>query len=246
LNLSPQPGPHADLDTVEPTADFYARVDKPLQQSGSSLAGMSRDNWHETTFYVPIKGVEHKPTYTNELPKRTDSTARQRGEYPAQATAVEGTDFDSTGAQAEEAALGPFRAGWDIIWMIPKMVVTPPDRTVSSPRDGYERGPHGSPANNGGLKSAGIGVTLQPLPVQAPPPATTPAGEPLPPTPPPSAVPQQPSPSPAPTPPASPPANPSTQPATPPPSSPGLPTGAIGGSDSHKHREQNKPKEQKP
>lgn len=241
LNLNPQPGPHAELDTLQPTADFYTRVDKPLDQSGSSLAGISRDNWHETTFYVPIKGVEHKPTYTNDLPKRTMSTARQRGEFPAQSTVVEGTDFDSTGAQAEEAALGPFRAAWDVIWLLPKMIVTPPDRTVSSPRDGYERGPHTSLATNGGLKDSGLGVTLQPLPVQAPPAATTPAGEPLPPAPEPGAVP-----SPSPTPAPAPPANPGAQPATPPAPSQGLPTGAIGGSDSPKRREQNKPKEQKP
>ncbi len=142
LNLSPQPGPHVQLDTLRPTADFYSRVDKPVQQSGSSLAGMSRENWNGTTFYVPIKGVEHKPIYTDNKPDITHSTARQRDEFPTQASVVQGTDAQSTLDQTSEALLGPVRAAWDILWMVPKMVATPPDRTVSSPRDGYERRPH--------------------------------------------------------------------------------------------------------
>jgi hypothetical protein len=243
-NLSPQPGPHIELDTLRPTADFYARVDKPLENSGSSLAGMSRDNWNATTFSVPISGVEHKPTSTTDKPHIADTSARQRGEYPTQRSVTEGQDTSSSGDQAAEAALGPVRAAWDIIWMVPKMVVTPPDRKVSSPRDGYERRPHATIANNGGLKDGGLGVALKPLSPTSAPPATTPAGEPLPPadpnaTPAPSTVlPPQP--------PLPPPGIPTTEPAPAPAPTPGVSGGAIGGGDSHKRREQNKPKEQKP
>ncbi len=247
-NLSPQPGPHVELDTLRPTADFYARVDKPLENSGASLAGMSRDNWNATTFSVPISGVEHKPTYTTDKPQITDSTARHRGEYPTQKTAVEGTDTSSAGDQAAEAALGPVRAAWDILWMVPKMVATPPDRKVSSPREGYERRPHATMANNGGLKDGGLGVTLKPLSATSAPLPTTPAGEPLPPAvPDPSPITATPGATPSTVPPPQPPvpADPA-QPSTAPAPSQGVPGGAIGGSDSHKRREQNKPKEQKP
>lgn len=239
LNRSPQPGPHVLMDTLRPTADFYERVDKPLEHSGASLAGLSRDNWADTTFYVPVSGIEHKPTYTTDKPRRTDSTARQRGEYPSQRTVVEGSTEDSSGDQAVEALLAPVRAGFDIVMMIPKMVVTPPDRTVSSPRVGYERRPHPVAANNGGIRDGGLGVTLLELTPEAPPPPTTPAGEPAAPIDPNSPTAQAPAPAIVPPPP---PPLPAAGPATP---APGIPSGAYGGSDSPRRREQNKPKEEK-
>lgn len=236
LNLSPQPGPHVELDTLRPTADFYARVDQPLLQSGSSLAGLSRENWKETTFYVPVSGVEHKPVYTMYLPKLTDSTARQRGEYPSQATVVEGTDMDSTLAQALEGVLAPVRAGWEMGWILPKMIVTPPDSTVSSPRDGYQRGPHHSLETSGGLRDMGLGVTLNPLPGHVAPAPTTPAGEPMP-----AAEPGVTS-----SPVVPPPKPPSVEPQPTPPSPGGLPSGALGAGDNpNRKKQQEPPKEPK-
>jgi hypothetical protein len=224
LNHNPQPGPHVSLDTLRPTADFYERVDQPLVQSSGSLAGLSRDNWSATSFYVPVTGVEHKPTYTTELPRRTSSTPPQRGEYPTQLTAAQNPDDESTDQQALEALLGPLRAGWDVLWFVPKMIATPPDSTVSSPRVAYQRAPRTNPRTNGGLKSSGLGVALLPLTPGVPPPPTTPAGE------------------------ASAPVEPGTPvlvaPPAPPPASDTpirLPGGAIGGADSHKRRNQQNP-----
>jgi hypothetical protein len=250
-NLNPQPGPHIALDTLRPTADFYERVDKPLVQSNASIAGLSRDNWAPVAFSVPVSGVEHKPIYTDDKPQRTDSTARQRGEFPTQASAAQNSDDASLGDQAAEAALAPVRAGWDILWMVPKMIATPPGRTVSSPRVAYERSSHASGRENGGLRSAGLGVSLLPLNPQQAPAATTPAGEPAV-APPPGApmVPPPVVPAPLPGEPPQPgaPVPPTTDPNAPPPPPPGLtpaprlPGGAIGGSDSPKRREQSKPR----
>lgn len=221
LNHNPQPGPHVQLDTLRPTADFYERVDAPLVQSNASLAGLSRDNWKATSFYVPVTGIEHKPTYTSQIPDRTESTDFQRGEFPTQRTAAQNPDQDSTNEQALEALLAPIRAGWDVLWFIPKMIALPPDSTVSSPRVAYQRGPHIDPRANGGLRAAGLGVTLRPLNPAIPPAPTTPAGEPMPPT-----AAGQPA---------------LVAPPTPPPPSETpirLPGGAIGGSDSPRRRQQ--------
>lgn len=236
VNLDSQPGPHVKLDTLRPTADFYERVDKPLVQSGSSLAGLSRENWAQTTFYVPISGTEHKPTYTTDKPHRTDSTARQRGEFPTQLSAAQNSDYDSSGEQAIEGLLAPLRAGWDIVWMVPKMVATPPGRTVSSPRVEYERGPNPTNRTNGGLRDGGLGVVLMPLDTSSPPEPTTPAGEPET-----GVAPAAPGAEPEPVlvaPPAPPPPLPSDNPAV----TPRLPGGAIGGSDSPRRRDQRSPK----
>ena len=230
LNLDPQPGPHVAMDTLRPTADFYERVDKPLVQSGASLAGLRRDNWTDTTFYVPVSGVEHQPIYTTDKPRRTDSTARQRGEYPTQASAAETAGSDSLGDQAVEGLLAPVRAGWDVAWMVPKMFVTPPGRTVSSPRVGYERAPHLNDAKSGGLKSMGLGVTLLPLEPSEPPAQTTPAGEPV-------TAPIGPDGQPVPVvvPPPAPPPQPSVD-------APRGPGGAISGADLRRRRNPDKPR----
>lgn len=235
VNLSPNPGPGVQLDTLRPTADFYARVDRPIENSSPSLLGNSRENWASMEFLVPVAGVEHKPLYMGDKPRRTDSTARQRGEYPTQASATEGSDGRSTVRQTYEALWAPLRATWDMVMFVPRMFVAPPWRTVSSPRDGYARGPHQTLKGNGGLRGSELGVTLMPLSGEVP---VGPASDPGP-------VSASPNTEPAPV------AGEAGAPVTVPnpagaePAPSRTPGGAIGGSDSPRRRGQRTP-EQKP
>jgi hypothetical protein len=95
---------------VRGLADAQARPERVGAASEASLDGLSRAHWDRTTVLVPVDGVEGTPRYLREYP-RADATARQRGEFPTEVTALE-LSGDSEDAQWQEALAAP---GWHLI-----------------------------------------------------------------------------------------------------------------------------------
>jgi len=81
-----------------------------------------RRNWRPLAFYVPVDGTEHYYLARTDS-TCTDSTERQRGEFPTAigATRVGGGER-SDRAQAYEGVEAPFWAAWDAVAMIPRLV----------------------------------------------------------------------------------------------------------------------------
>jgi hypothetical protein len=96
--------------TVRGISDSNARPERLTNDSSASLQGLSRAHWDRTTVLVPVDGVEGMPRYLREYP-RTVATARQRGEFPTEMTALE-LSGDSEADQWTETLASP---GWHLI-----------------------------------------------------------------------------------------------------------------------------------
>lgn len=96
--------------TVRGINDSNARAEQARVDTSTSLDGLSRVHWDRTTVLVPIDGLEGMPRYLREYP-RTSATARQRGEFPTEMTALE-LSGDSEADQWTEALASP---GWHLI-----------------------------------------------------------------------------------------------------------------------------------
>ncbi len=73
---------------VRSMSDYNARPEEKRMADAPSVDGLSRAHWQPTTVIVPIDGVEGYPRFTREHPKAL-ATARQRGEYPTEMSALE-------------------------------------------------------------------------------------------------------------------------------------------------------------
>lgn len=135
-------GRSVEISTLAPTE----RVSLPRtdydEHPTPSLRGVSRANWEPTAFTVPVDGVEHYAAF-GVHPDFTDRTARQGGGHPTEQSALELSDEAGAGQQALEALAAPFYSGLDILMAVPRWVFHPPWTVMRSPRDAYERAPHG-------------------------------------------------------------------------------------------------------
>jgi len=150
-------GAQVKLDTLNPTSAAVERERNPYTGPSPSVISLSRDNWQETNFDVPVSGVRHHPHYTDDKPRFARQTARARGEYPGRTSSLETWSDQSSRSQALEGLAAPIRAGWDIIrfpvWAFRKA----PWSVMESPREAYQRGP---------LKWKHEPITGTPLPPQ--------------------------------------------------------------------------------
>jgi len=107
------------------------------RSSEPTLAGLDRSNWERTTLMVPVDGTAHRPTYVQRI-IGTNSSARQRREYPTAESALEMTQ-GSGHDQSIEAPLQHAQAAYDLVLGLPRMFLQLPYRTRWSPDESYER-----------------------------------------------------------------------------------------------------------
>lgn len=140
-------GRSVQLEAFFPPAPTAAEAGVPvLPEQPPTLTSVWRDNWTPTVILSPVDGTAHQPTYAKRL-LMTDSTARQRREYPTALTALELTN-GSEGDQQLEALANPLYALADVVLLLPRMVLDRPWSIRWSPDVAYARywHPGGTPA----------------------------------------------------------------------------------------------------
>ncbi|MGE3109190.1 MAG: hypothetical protein AB7O77_12690 [Phycisphaerales bacterium] len=111
LNSENGPGGGVVLDTLDPSAAPRHDYAGPTP----SVVGVERDNWQPTTILVPGSTVYHHTIYTDDKPRFATDTARARGQYPTQSTALDAGTSEPRGALALEGLAAPIRAMSDIV-----------------------------------------------------------------------------------------------------------------------------------
>lgn len=107
--------------------------------AGPSISSLDRSHWERSVFLVPVHGVAHTPTYAPAT-AILDNTARQRGEFPTAAGALELRE-PRTGQEVLQAGASHALAVADAVLIIPRMFASPPLSTHWSPLESYERAP---------------------------------------------------------------------------------------------------------
>lgn len=108
-------------------------------QGKSSLVAIDRSNWEAQTFLVPVDGTGHRPTYATTLELK-NSTARQRGEFPTELSALE-LHGGYTDEQLVESFDSPLLALGSCVIIPIRLFVEPQTLTKYSPRKSYDRWP---------------------------------------------------------------------------------------------------------
>ena len=132
-------GQSVRLETFSPAAPPpQSEADAAAAQVATrSITGMSRSNWAMTPILVPVDGVYHRQTYAKRL-SGTDSTRRQRREFPTANSALELTEGSEEDQQGE-AVVNVLLAASDVILLIPRALVDWPLKQRISPDEAYER-----------------------------------------------------------------------------------------------------------
>ncbi|MFG0314559.1 MAG: hypothetical protein ACF8LL_10285 [Phycisphaerales bacterium] len=79
-----------------------------------------RRGWAHVAFVVPVDGTDHTYIGRTDAPC-TDSTARQRREFPTPTSAIE-LGGDSARIQRHESFEAPFWAAWDGLLLLPRVI----------------------------------------------------------------------------------------------------------------------------
>ncbi len=146
-----------------------------LPEQTPTLTSVWRDNWQRTVIHSPVDGTAHQPVYAKRL-AMTESTARQRREYPTALSALELTN-GSEPEQQLEALANPLYALADVVLLLPRMVLDRPWSIRWSPDVAYARywHPGGPPAAVPAEPGAGV---ISPSRPEGPPIIEQPAVEP--------------------------------------------------------------------
>lgn len=113
------------------------RVDPPSLAAGG--AGLDRSAWPLLTLDVPYDTTGGTSRYTRDY-RYTETTARQRGEYPTPLSALE-LDGDTIEAQRDEAIVNPLMHLTQAALLLPRMIMRAPWVEVSHEPQPYWRAP---------------------------------------------------------------------------------------------------------
>jgi hypothetical protein len=136
INAPPLPA----LDPDAPTIRIPAHATP-------SITSHDRSNWGIQTVILPLKQVEHRPTYTSDI-HFASNTPRERGEYPTAQTALDVPTPNLE--QVAEGVVGPAYAGILVIWWPVEWIANnrPPWKIRRSPEDNYAVVPPIEPAES--------------------------------------------------------------------------------------------------
>ena len=131
-----------DLTGSNPLPALSRAKDTPPLESAPSVQGFDRRGWELVRVEIPIRQVEHYPTYVSFL-KTNDPV--WTGSY---ATAHEALDDGARpGPDAADAVMEPFFAAGLLLWAPIDMIINlrAPWNLEHSPTRPYERIPHDEP-----------------------------------------------------------------------------------------------------
>ncbi|MFO0857088.1 MAG: hypothetical protein U0640_07005 [Phycisphaerales bacterium] len=141
---------------VRSMSDYNARPEEKFSSDSPSVSGLSRAHWQPTTVIVPVDGVEGYPRYTREHPQAL-ATARQRGEYPTEMTALE-LSGDTYSQRWNEALESPAWAIWQAVSMPYRFIWVQPWEPTRHLPDQHWR----APVNTARITSAEMAASNQP------------------------------------------------------------------------------------
>jgi hypothetical protein len=120
--------PSLDAVQLPGLADNNSRPDTGPRGDTASLTGpnsrLSRANWAPTAFVVPVDGVDGLPTYSRQR-QFADATARQRGDFPTPANALE-LGGDSLEARRDEVLFAPLDSFAQALLVVPRFFFVQP------------------------------------------------------------------------------------------------------------------------
>lgn len=137
-------------------SDYNARPESKPTADSASIDGLSRAHWQSTTVIVPVDGIEGYPRFTREHPKAL-ATARQRGEYPTEMTALE-LSGDTYGDQWQEAVESPMWSLVQAVSMPYRFIWVQPWDSIRHLPDQHWR----APVNTARLTSAEVAASNEP------------------------------------------------------------------------------------
>ena len=128
-NSTSRVGGVVDLNDADPSAPVVPASGLP------SVRSIDRLDWPSQTLLVPQDAVVTAPSYA---PTRnwTAATARQRGESPGTIDAMVVYSEDN---ESIEGWVMPLATVYDLIAILPRMLVTSPTAPTLNPRVSYER-----------------------------------------------------------------------------------------------------------
>lgn len=109
-------------------------------ETHASVLSLDRSNWASTRVVVPNDLVAHQPRYTNDW-AFDKSTARNRGEYPTAASAMDMPTERGADQQLAEAVLAPLAAGADLALSPLRAIAARPWQRTRTGLEGYQRAP---------------------------------------------------------------------------------------------------------
>lgn len=115
------------------------RAETPRSDDATSLAGLSRASWTRQTVEVPVEGTYALRRYTRTY-HMTETTSRQRGEFPTPMSTLELTG-DTGNEQALEALVsGPY-ALYEGVVLIPRLFFVRPCEEIRATPEEHWRAP---------------------------------------------------------------------------------------------------------
>lgn len=147
---------------VLPTFAEQGRDVPAMPSDSPSNPTLGQRTWEPTYFLVEEKNVWHTPVYTTPVDGYLDSTARSRGDFPSEMTALQDRQRPH-GKAVFHAMSAPFVAAGDAIMLLPRMVFEAcPTSVQDSPKRGFERFSRGRDALAHELATREPSATIEP------------------------------------------------------------------------------------
>ncbi|HEX2837394.1 MAG TPA: hypothetical protein VHN77_04625 [Phycisphaerales bacterium] len=115
------------------------RSETPRRDDTPSIAGLSRAAWSRQSIVVPVEGTYAMRRYARSY-QITDTTARQRGDFPTPLSSLELTGGTRDDQAVEILAAGPY-AFYEGLVLIPRLFFVPPCEEVRATPQEHWRAP---------------------------------------------------------------------------------------------------------
>ncbi len=115
------------------------RSETPRRDDAPSISGLSRASWGRQSIVVPVEGTYALRRYARSY-QMTDTTARQRGDFPTPLSSLEVTGDTRDEQAVEILAAGPY-AFYEGLVLIPRLFFVPPCEEVRATPQEHWRAP---------------------------------------------------------------------------------------------------------
>lgn len=115
------------------------RSETPRRDDTRSITGLSRASWSRQSIVVPVEGTYALRRYARSY-QITETTARQRGDFPTPLSSLELTGGTRDDQALEILAAGPY-AFYEGVVLIPRLFFVPPCEEVRATPQDHWRAP---------------------------------------------------------------------------------------------------------